>query len=386
MDGIFFSFKPAMAHSHTYDILIIGGGLAGLTTALHLAKRNLSVCLVEKNEYPHHKVCGEYVSNEVLPYLASLGIDPFSEGAKQISRVKITDERGAAITTKLPLGGFGISRFAFDNLLFKAIVNRVDVFFDTVEKVNFHQDHFRITTLKKETIKAGFVIGAFGKRSNIDTFLNRKFMRQKSPWLGVKAHYEMDFPDDTVALHNFNGGYCGLSKTETGSVNACYLATYKAFKKYGDLQVFQKKVLCQNPYLEAFYSRAKPLFKRSLTISQISFQEKKPVENHMFMVGDSAGLIHPLCGNGMAMAIRSAQIFSEIFLEHCQHGKMDRETVEQQYTAQWHQEFNERLRAGRRIQRLLMSPYASRAGFFLANIFPSIVPKLIEKTHGSPAI
>lgn len=383
LDGIFFSFKPTMAQAKKYHIIIIGGGLAGLTTALHLARKNLSVCLVEKNTYPHHKVCGEYVSNEILPYIKSLGIDPISVGAQQISRFKITDERGAVISANLPLGGFGISRYAFDNLFYKAIVNQVAILFDTVEKVDFDGTHFSITTQKKEALEAEYVVGAFGKRSNIDAFLNRKFMRQKSPWLGVKAHYQMDFPDDTVALHNFKGGYCGLSKTETGSVNACYLATFKAFKKYGDLEIFQKKVLAKNRHLEAFYRHARPLFKRPLTISQISFQEKRPVEKHIFMVGDSAGLIHPLCGNGMAMAIRSAQIFSEMFLENFEKGTMNREAMEQQYTAQWHHEFNERLKAGRLIQRLLMSPYASKAGFLLAKTFPSIVPRLIEKTHGN---
>ncbi|HNU89628.1 MAG TPA: FAD-dependent oxidoreductase, partial [Ferruginibacter sp.] len=53
--------------SSTTDITIIGGGLAGLVSAIHLSKAGLAVTLIEKNEYPKHKVCGEYVSNEVLP-------------------------------------------------------------------------------------------------------------------------------------------------------------------------------------------------------------------------------------------------------------------------------------------------------------------------------
>ena len=71
-----------------YDTIIVGGGLAGLTCALHLSQQNCSVLLLEKYSYPHHKVCGEYVSNEVLPYLNSLGIDPFSEGAIRITNLK----------------------------------------------------------------------------------------------------------------------------------------------------------------------------------------------------------------------------------------------------------------------------------------------------------
>ena len=78
-----------MTNKNKFDIIIVGGGLAGLTTALHLANNNCKVCLIEKNEYPHHKVCGEYVSNEVLSYLEILGIDPFLEGAKKITKFEI---------------------------------------------------------------------------------------------------------------------------------------------------------------------------------------------------------------------------------------------------------------------------------------------------------
>tara|TARA_R110002020_G_scaffold97177_2_gene232068 strand:- start:7751 stop:8875 length:1125 start_codon:yes stop_codon:yes gene_type:complete len=373
-----------MTNKNKWDVIVIGGGLAGLTTALHLAVNNFSVCLVEKNKYPNHKVCGEYVSNEVLPYLKSLGIDPISVGAKQISKFEITDTKGNPIKATLPLGGFGISRYTFDNLLFEALKNKTDIFFETVEKVIFEENQFQITTQNKTVLFADFVVGAFGKRSNIDAFLNRKFMQKNSPWLGIKAHYDYDFPDDTVALHNFNGGYCGLSKTETGAVNACYLATFKSFKKYGNIEAFQKQELSKNPLLDEFFKNARPYFDKPLTISQISFQEKKPVENHIFMVGDSAGLIHPLCGNGMAMAIRSAQIFSGMFIQLFQKGDYDRSAMEQQYANQWHNEFDERLKAGKFIQRVLLNPNLSKAGFAMVKKFPSLVPKIIQKTHGSP--
>ncbi len=373
-----------MAKKTKRDIIVIGGGLAGLTAALHLANNNCRVCLIEKNEYPNHKVCGEYVSNEVLPYLNSLGIDPFSVGAIKISKFEITDSKGFPLKAILPLGGFGISRYALDNLLFESLKNKAEVIFDTVEKVTFEENHFSVTTQRNNILKADFVIGAFGKRSNMDTFLDRKFMKNNSPWLAVKAHYEYDLSEDTVALHNFNGGYCGLSKTETNAVNACYLATFKSFKKYGVIDAFQKRELSKNPHLDKFFNEAKPIFKKPLTISQISFQKKEPVKNHIFMLGDSAGLIHPLCGNGMAMAIKSAQIFSEMFLEAFQKDNFDRTKLEEEYTAQWRNEFEGRLKTGRFIQRILMDPFASKAGFSLAKIIPSLLPKLIEKTHGSP--
>ena len=118
---------------NNFDVIIIGGGLAGLTNAIHLSKSIHRVLLIEKNSYPKHKVCGEYISNEVLPYLNSLGIDPIKVGAKQISKVQISTTKGNLIKSELPLGGFGMSRYFLDSLLLKKVrLNGVQVLKDTI--------------------------------------------------------------------------------------------------------------------------------------------------------------------------------------------------------------------------------------------------------------
>jgi len=367
-----------------YDVLIIGGGLAGLTCALHLGKARVSVLLIEKYKYPHHKVCGEYVSNEVLSYLQELDVDPFEVGATAISKFQISDQKGRLIETKLPLGGFGISRYAFDELLYEQVKENATIVFNTITEINFSEELFSVKTSTNDSYEAKFVVGAFGKRSNLDKSLNRKFAEQKSPWLAVKAHYEYDMPNNLVALHNFEGGYCGLSKTESGAVNACYLTTYSSFKKIGDIVKFEKEVLSKNPYLNSFFNEATPLFKSPLTISQISFDKKSPIENHIFMIGDSAGLIHPLCGNGMAMAIHSAKLFSELYLTQNGDGNINRSILEQEYTLLWNSTFKKRLKTGRSIQNLLLSSYSTSIGFTIAKLFPNLVPTIIKKTHGNP--
>ena len=300
----------------SYNVIIVGGGLAGLTSAVHLSKKGLSVLLIEKHEYPKHKVCGEYISNEVLPYLKALEFNPFEFGAKNIVDFTLSTPGSRSVSTKLPTGGFSISRYCIDwELSKKAKQFGAEILHVNVTDIQFKNDQFEVFTNQNKQYTSELVIGSFGKRSNLDVKMNRDFIKKPSPFLGVKAHYKGDFPEDAVGLHNFKGGYCGISKVETDNVNVCYIADFKSFKQYKNIDDFQKKVLSQNKYLKEVFETYELAFEKPLSISQVSFSAKQPVENHILMCGDSAGMIHPLAGNGMSMAIRAAQMASQQILK-----------------------------------------------------------------------
>lgn len=369
------------------EVTIIGGGLAGLTAAIHLSKIGVLVTVLEKNTYPKHKVCGEYISNEVLPYLKWLDLNVADLKSVPISELHFSIASGKSISAKLPLGGFGISRFSLDEYLYKKALENGCVFIhENVENVVFIKDEFTITTSNNSVLKSKIVIGAFGKRSNIDQKLNRTFFHKKSHWLAVKAHYSGIFDDKLVGLHNFNGGYCGVSKVENDTINICYLADYKSFQQYKNIDDYQKNVVFRNPILKDIFKNATLLFDKPLTISQISFEEKKAVENHILMIGDTAGLIHPLCGNGMAMAIHSAKIVSELIQEFYSHAMPSRIKLENDYARKWNLNFKKRLQTGRFLSNVLQKPALSNFLMKLLIIFPVFLPIVIKKTHGKPII
>ena len=366
------------------DVVIIGGGLAGLTGAIHLSKKGLKVTLIEKSDYPRHKVCGEYISNEILPYLFWLGADVSQLNPTTITEFEFTTQNGQTAKTTLPLGGFGVSRFALDHFLYqKAIDNGSVIIKETVNDVSYSNDLFTVTT-PNQTITAKIVLGAFGKRSNIDQVLSREFITKKSPWLAVKAHYSGYFPDDVVALHNFKGGYCGVSKVENNTINVCYLADYATFKKYKNIEEYQQNVLYKNKHLKNVFENNNPVFDKPLTISQISFDKKQPVENHIIMIGDTAGLIHPMCGNGMAMAIHSAKIASELVLDY-HIGKIEsREALEKKYTKEWKNNFGKRLLMGRLLARTLTNKLITNVFITIVTSMPALLKVIIKQTHGKP--
>jgi flavin-dependent dehydrogenase len=368
-------------------IIIIGGGLAGLTTAIHLSKLGLEVIVIEKNEYPKHKVCGEYISNEVLPYLNWLGLNILGLKPTNISRLEFSTATGKTINCTLPLGGFGISRYILDDYLYqKALANGCKIIQDTVDAIVFDADQFSVTTTNNTVLKAEIVIGAFGKRSNIDQKLSRNFIQKKSPWLAVKAHYSVDYPDDLVGLHNFKGGYCGVSKVENNTVNICYLADYETFKQFRNVAEYQNSIVTQNPHLKVIFEKSELLFEKPLTISQISFEKKKTVENHILMIGDTAGLIHPLCGNGMAMAIHSAKIVSELIEKYYNNQINSRTELEEKYIQEWAFNFRKRIKMGQFLSAILQKQQLSRILLQVLVIFPFLLPIIIKKTHGKSII
>lgn len=367
------------------SVCIIGGGLAGLVSAIHLAQHQIEVVLIEKYTYPRHKVCGEYVSNEVLPYLKTLGIDVFKNGAKRITNLNLSHQNGKTLQQNLPLGGFGISRYALDKLLAeKAIQDNVKLIHDEVFSLKLEKNIFNIKA-KEHHIQADFVISAHGKRSGLDKTLNREFINQKTPWIGIKAHYKTkNFDESLVELHNFQGGYCGLSMVENGHINLCYLVHQDAFKNYKSIEKFNQNGLTQNPYLKNFLQQSEPVFENHLSISQISFQNKPSVSNHVLYAGDAAGLIHPLCGNGMAMAIHSAKLVSEELVKYFENIHQNRISVEKAYKHQWQVNFKKRLFFGKVIQQILLKPDLSSKLINLLSGSPFLLKQLIKQTHGKP--
>ena len=366
-----------------FDVIIVGGGLAGLTSAIHLSKREKQVLLIEKNEYPKHKVCGEYISNEVLPYLNSLGVDPISEGAKKITKVHISTIKSNLIKGELPLGGFGMSRYFLDDLLVKkALLNGVQILKDNVDSINFKKESFTIVTKSSGVFQSKITIGAFGKRSSLDQKMNRKFIKKKSPYLAIKIHVKGLFPENLVALHNFKGGYCGVSKVENNAINVCYITEYRSFKKHKNITDFQEQVVFKNEHLKKIFKESTPVFEKPLTISQVSFQTKNPVENHIIMCGDTAGMIHPLCGNGMGMAISSARLASMRILQFLNGEIKTRENLEKQYFRDWNKEFKIRLKTGHFIAWLFRNQTISQIAYSILKRTPSLLPKMIKFTHG----
>ncbi len=365
-----------------YDVIVIGGGLSGLVNAILLSRAHLKVALFEKKTYPFHRVCGEYLSNEAAPFLLRNELYPEHLSPAKIDTLCLSSTSGKSFTLPLKMGAFGVSRFAYDQWLADKAKEAGCSLFEGVvlEDVSFDSDSFSVSTSTGQSFQARYVIGAHGKRSKIDQTINRPFLAKKSPYVGVKYHAKTNLADHIIYMHNFEGGYCGITKIEAGMFNICYLIHRDVVRTHGSIAATEKAVLRKNPHLRAVFEESEFLLERPEVINEISFEPKEPVFDHILMAGDAAGTITPLSGNGMANAIRSASILADLILTH----RRNRATLESEYSRIWRKTFSSRLFAGRQIQRLFGSGGASSHAVFIGNNLKTVADYLISKTHGAP--
>lgn len=367
------------------NVAIIGGGLAGLTAAICLSRRGIPCTVFEKRKYPFHRVCGEYVSNETKPFLQSLDIFPTHLSPPSIHRFQLSAVNGKYSFLQLDLGGFGISRYAFDHFLAEKARAAGAILMENCEvsDIKFLDNQFSLTTSAGK-LDADVVIGAYGKRSKLDVILNRNFIQKRSPYVGVKYHIRTDYPDDLIALHNFEGGYCGISRVENNITNLCYLVHRDVLRQAGSIEALEKTALYRNPFLKDIFTHSDFLFDKPETINEISFDMREPVYNHILMAGDTAGLIAPLCGNGMAMAIHAGKLVSDRITLYINE-KKSRRWLETEYARQWKKRFSLQLKAGQLMQHYLFgTSSSSQLAVNLALFLPPAAKMLVRLSHGKP--
>ncbi len=372
-----------------FDVTIIGGGLAGLALSIQLTNKGFSVALFEKETYPFHKVCGEYISLESWDFMQQLGLPLQAMDLPIIKKLLVSSPDGNSLQHQLPLGGFGISRYKLDDMLQQIAREKgVQVFEGCkAEDIVFDDEKFLVTTSKGRFISR-VCAGSFGKRSNLDVKWKRSFVVGKKDklnnYIGVKYHIKTNFENDTIALHNFKDGYCGISRIEDEKYCLCYLTNAANLKENNNsVEKMEQEILYKNPLLKTIFENCEVLFKQPVTISQISFKKKSQVYGHVLLMGDAAGMITPLCGNGMSMALHSSKL-AAVAISGFLTNKTTRLQMEKTYAQNWNTQFGKRLFAGRQIQRLFGKPAVTNVFIKVMKKAPAMVQWLIRQTHGRP--
>ena len=207
--------------------------------------------------------------------------------------------------------------------------------------------------------------------------------------MGVKYHIRTDYPADEIGLDNFPGGYCGITKIEDNRYNLCYLYRRGYGGNFKSVRELEAALLHQNPVLKRIFQESEFVLRQPEVINEICFAPKEQVVNHVLMCGDTAGLITPLCGNGMSMGIAAAHMLCHIIQDSgslLSNGLTDsmRSSLERRYCAEWQRQFSRRLFWGRTIQSFFGSPRLSEVVLRGIHAIPTVEHWLIRQPHGRP--
>ncbi|GGB06004.1 NAD(P)/FAD-dependent oxidoreductase [Puia dinghuensis] len=372
-----------------HDVIIAGGGLAGLGLSIQLVRAGYRVAVFEKEAYPFHKVCGEYISLESWNFLEELGLPLSDWNLPIIHTLLMSAPNGRSLQQELPLGGFGISRYRLDAAMAEiARSEGVELYESTrVTDISFQRNSFTVET-SGGTFSARVACGTYGKRSNLDVRWKRAFIRKKSTrlnnYVGVKYHVKASVPADQIELHHFPNGYCGISKVEEDRYCLCYMTTAANLQACGNsIPEMEATILRTNPYLDELFAKTERLFQQPVTIAQISFEKKTQVEDHVLLIGDAAGMAPPLSGNGMSMALHGSKIAFGCIDDFLK-GEIARYQLEQEWIDRWNSQFGWRLWMGRFLQRWFSTVLRTNLLLYSLKPFPKVVSFLIRQTHGQP--
>ena len=324
------------------EVAIIGAGPAGSTLAALLAARGVDVALFDRDLFPRDKLCGEFLSYDALPILERLGVlDAIdAAGAPRIAQCRIVGAR-RTYTFPFPHEARGVSRMFLDDLLLRTAESRGAT----------RRDGVTVSELPQAKV----IVGAWGRWGRFDRELSRSFVAEKDRNFGFKRHYRGPL-HGSIDLYAFRRGYLGVNAVEGDVVNICGLVHGSRLAGHkGRWDAFVDTIRAEEPRLDELYAAHEPAQEHFLSSEPVIFRARSAVEGGVFMIGDASGVIDPLTGNGMAMAIQSALLAAPIILRLVQTPSR-RAELENDYRRRHHQFFAPRIRWSRTVATLLSRP------------------------------
>jgi flavin-dependent dehydrogenase len=409
------ALHPALNYDLNYDlnpispptqprVLIAGGGLAGAAAACWLAQSGKSVLLLERESETGDKICGEFLSAEAQHYLGRLGLDPLALGAHPITHLRLV-RAGRSVAVALPFKGLGLSRRVLDAALLRRaeqcgaevrrgqqIISATRVGTDELESQDVpgttpsartEAASWRVELAGHPTEYAPTLFLATGKH-DVRT-LKRELRSPPEDLVGFKTYFALSSEQTRALQHHvevvmFEQGYAGLQLVENGRANLCLLAERNWLQAHGaQWDGLLAALLAVSPHLRARLSGARALLDKALSIYRVPYgyvhQPCAEAPAELYRLGDQAGVIHSFSGDGMSIALHSAALATQAYLERAgplaYHQRIERDLGGQ-------------IGRAMALYRLARRPAGQRLLMYLAQYWPASLQLAALLTRVSP--
>lgn len=383
------------------DVIIIGGGVAGLSLAAALARDGHRPLLVEQGHLPRHRVCGEFLSPDALCSLERLGLSGAVAALQPwpVTQAHLVARSGSTLSIPLPGLAWGLSRYHLDRALAGAAAAAgAEVRYGAaVRQVEPRAGGGFAVRVGDEEVETWTLVGAWG-RQTLPGLRARPRPAHRRGWLGIKRHYAGVELCTAVELFLLPGGYVGLVGIGEGRVNCTALVSLPAFRRGGGgVERFFDWAMSQNRGLARRLKGARAVSGSELTISGVDTEHPPQPWVHLpvpggssavmppvALLGDAASVIPPLSGDGMAMALRSAELLRPLLWAHLA-GQLSPYEMVEAYDLLYRQAFSHRLVTARWLQAGLVHPVAGELMLRLGRRLPKLSELALLATRGPAA-
>lgn len=361
-------------------IAIVGAGPAGSTLAIRLAQSGFETVLIERERFPRHKLCGEFISPECLRHFREVGVidKMLAAGGDHVYETRFFERGGRSVNVPSEWFGQGefalsLSRAEMDQQLLERARECGTTILEgtTVASVERNNGSAAKIVAKRDDgtaveIDADIFVDATGRSGSLARLTQEHRTPTKAPFIGFKTHIKnIDLPKGICEIYSFPGGYAGVSNVESDRANLCFLLRSEFVRGFSnDADEIVKVVVCKNERARETLRDQQPAQPwLAVSVSGFGTKDLAPLAN-LFTVGDAAAFIDPFTGSGMLMAMES----SEILANAIKTNGGSHADVASDYERGYREKFRTRLRVCSALRRTAFMPAFATAVVMSLNV------------------
>jgi len=339
--------------STTCDVLVIGAGPAGSATAYFLAQQGFDVLLLDKSEFPRDKTCGDGLTPRALAVLRHMRLlDKVTAAGFKISGIHIYAPNGQCISSPIPPWGdlpqfaLVLPRYQLDDLIRAHAVEAGAEFRPRVDATDVLREGNHVVGVRASTpegpaeFRARYTVVATGASVG---FLERARLLPSSPLFGraARAYYEgvgelsdyIEFHLESMPLPGY--GWVFPTSPTAANVGAGYFARAgQAIRHNSPRQLFDEFI--GHPVMTGRLREARASGPVKGYPLRFDFPTARVAFPGLLLLGEAAGLVNPLTGEGIDYALESAEVGAEVLTPAVRHSLSPHSTAQKYVRALRH--------------------------------------------------